>query len=331
MANKREYCTIYLLTNKVDGKKYVGQSWYDLHIRMGKTGENYKNSKYLYNAIQCHGVENFEYTILEKCLDQLTANKLEEYYMEEVYNTRDLEVGYNLKEAGSNGSPSEETRKKISETMLNKEWSPEALAAKSAAGKQWAGKIRGPQTEERKEQTSVFMTDWHENNEHPMQGKEQTEAARVAIGNTIRGTKRDPKSVAQGAAKHKIKEEFVKTMIAAYQEAAKSPNGVNAKALAEQLGTNTTTLYRKLKENGIKLASPNLSAAKTGKPQNKPIIIRPPIQTVIPNLTRDQVIMEAYKNEIYSIKDIETAFTITAPTIYVIAEKLGVPKRINRK
>lgn len=69
-----EICSIYLLTNTVNNKIYVGQTWLPTHIRMGKDGSNYKNSIYLYNAIQKHGADKFQYEILIQCRDQESAD-----------------------------------------------------------------------------------------------------------------------------------------------------------------------------------------------------------------------------------------------------------------
>jgi hypothetical protein len=61
---QNEECKIYLLKNIVNCKVYIGQTWMDLHKRMGKNGVNYSNSPYLYHAIQKYGIHNFEYEVL---------------------------------------------------------------------------------------------------------------------------------------------------------------------------------------------------------------------------------------------------------------------------
>ena len=54
-----EFVTIYLLTNTINNKVYVGQTWFPFNTRMGKDGKNYKNSIYLYGAIQKYGSSAF--------------------------------------------------------------------------------------------------------------------------------------------------------------------------------------------------------------------------------------------------------------------------------
>jgi hypothetical protein len=73
-----------------------------------------KDCRAIYNAIQKHGWENFEKDYYE-CPDE-DLNKHEEL-MIEVLGTL-APGGYNLKEGGGNGKPSEETRRKMSEARL---------------------------------------------------------------------------------------------------------------------------------------------------------------------------------------------------------------------
>ena len=166
-------CTIYLLTNAVNSKIYVGQTWFPLNIRMGKEGSNYRNSAYLYNSIQKYGSDNFQYEILAQCSAQSVADYLEDIYIQE-YNSTDHSTGYNLKEGGSAGKHSEETKNKISATLKVQvaEWTDEERTLRSAPiSGYWEGKKRGPHTEEWKENNSIFMIERHKLNGHPMQGK----------------------------------------------------------------------------------------------------------------------------------------------------------------
>ena len=109
-------CTIYLLRNKCNNKIYIGQTWVSLQARFNN-GYGYMNCYYLYNAIQKYGKDNFEYEVIAICSDQDTANYLEDYYIN-YYNGRDQKTGYNIKAGGSNGKLSEETKKKISESLM---------------------------------------------------------------------------------------------------------------------------------------------------------------------------------------------------------------------
>ncbi|MCD8398281.1 MAG: GIY-YIG nuclease family protein [Lachnospiraceae bacterium] len=63
---------VYLITNKIDGKCYVGQS-VDIERRFmeHKTPKATGNSK-LHNDIQSLGVDNFEFTVIENCKKRRT-------------------------------------------------------------------------------------------------------------------------------------------------------------------------------------------------------------------------------------------------------------------
>jgi group I intron endonuclease len=107
-----DICTIYLITNVINNKIYVGQTWQSLDKRW-LSGHGYRESTYFNSAIQKYGADSFKYEILALCSNQDNANYLEDYYME-LYNSRDKNIGYNLKEGGSHGKHSEETKQKIS-------------------------------------------------------------------------------------------------------------------------------------------------------------------------------------------------------------------------
>lgn len=86
---------------------------------MGKDGCNYKNSIHLYNAIKKYGADKFQYKVLVQVSCQTVADYMEDYYIE-LYNSRDPEIGYNIKTGGSVGRHSEETKAKISATLKSR-------------------------------------------------------------------------------------------------------------------------------------------------------------------------------------------------------------------
>lgn len=109
----RTYC-IYCHTNKINGKKYIGQT-HDYKKRCFPS--NYKGCTKFYFAIQKYGWDSFEHTIIEDNLTLEQANEREEYYIK-LYNT--IEDGYNLKSGGLNNELSEESKQKISDKILTK-------------------------------------------------------------------------------------------------------------------------------------------------------------------------------------------------------------------
>ena len=110
------YC-VYVHTNKIDNRKYVGQTCQNVDSRW-RDGKGYQESPYFYNVIQKYGWDNFEHEVIASHLTKEEADNFEKLLINKL-NTMDRLYGYNLKEGGSNGKLSEESRKKISETLKN--------------------------------------------------------------------------------------------------------------------------------------------------------------------------------------------------------------------
>lgn len=119
---KNNYC-IYKHTVP-NGKVYIGQTCQKLESRFGKNGYRYKGCTLFYNAIQKYGWDNIKHEILFEGLTQEDANK-KEIELIRKYCSNDRNFGYNLQEGGNNGSPTEETRKKMSQWQVGKVLSEE--------------------------------------------------------------------------------------------------------------------------------------------------------------------------------------------------------------
>ena len=108
---------IYCYTNKITGKKYIGQTIHPEQRKRNHKHEalNNKTDYYFHRSIRKYGLENFEYEILEENCEELTDK--ETYYIEK-YNTL-WPNGYNqiLHQSLLN----EEARRKSSETK-KKQW-----------------------------------------------------------------------------------------------------------------------------------------------------------------------------------------------------------------
>ena len=89
---------IYKITNKVNGKSYIGQTRYTIEFRW-RQHIHKKDNTYFHNAIKKYGVDNFIVEKLEECnIEDL--NEREIYYIAK-YNT--FKDGYNLT-IGGNGN-----------------------------------------------------------------------------------------------------------------------------------------------------------------------------------------------------------------------------------
>lgn len=82
---------IYKITNKVNGKSYIGQTRYTVEFRW-RQHIHKKDNTYFHNAIQKYGEDNFIVETLEEC-NYENLNSREIYYIAK-YNT--FKEGYNL-------------------------------------------------------------------------------------------------------------------------------------------------------------------------------------------------------------------------------------------
>ena len=112
---------IYLRTNTVNGKKYVGQAT-DLKARQRKWKANCQYAgKAIDAAKNKYGLEAFDFEILKECKDE-ELNRWEMYYIKEL-NTK-APYGYNLTDGGNatkGYTHTEETKKKMSKAKKGKE------------------------------------------------------------------------------------------------------------------------------------------------------------------------------------------------------------------
>jgi group I intron endonuclease len=244
MTNGKMTCNIYKLINKINGKVYIGQTWLTFDKRMGKDGIGYKNSHHLYSAICKYGSENFEYSILDECADQETADKLEDQYIEQ-YNSKNPDIGYNLKDGGSHGRHSEESKQKISQALMGREVSEET---REKISKIHAGIPKPPHTEEWKHQNSEFMIQRHQEQGHPMQGKLHTEESKQAMSDKLVGRKQSDETIEKRIKSRMLPQEIQNQIIQAYLDGAT----INQIKKQFNIGGNGK-IYRILERNNISL------------------------------------------------------------------------------
>lgn len=106
-------CCVYMHTNKINGKKYVGQTKMKPEERW-KNGKGYKTCVLFYRAIQKYGWENFEHEVIASNLTKEEADNFEKLLIEQL-NLINPDKGYNLKEGGSKGNFSESSKIKMRE------------------------------------------------------------------------------------------------------------------------------------------------------------------------------------------------------------------------
>lgn len=77
-----KYQGIYKIKNLLNGKVYIGQSS-DLIFRFKRHKNNFKNSKKhpLYNSMYKHGINNFEFNVIEHIDDIKVLNEREQFWL----------------------------------------------------------------------------------------------------------------------------------------------------------------------------------------------------------------------------------------------------------
>jgi group I intron endonuclease len=107
--------TIYCHTNRVNGKRYVGQTMYSMekrwtdHVSAAKTSKN--GSRVFARAILKYGAEAFDHQVLEVVSTQEAANAAEPKWISQL--TCQVPNGYNLKSGGEQGRHHEETIRRM--------------------------------------------------------------------------------------------------------------------------------------------------------------------------------------------------------------------------
>lgn len=160
---ENNYC-VYVHTNKINGKKYVGITKRDVKARW-QHGNGYKRHKKFYNAILKYGWDGFEHEVLFKGLTLEEAN-VKERELIKFYDS--MNNGYNLTQGGD-GSPgcahTEEAKQKMSESRKNREITEEWRRHLGEALKGRPCPTKGEKlTEEHKEKISLGLKEYYQNN-----------------------------------------------------------------------------------------------------------------------------------------------------------------------
>jgi group I intron endonuclease len=168
------YGHIYIITCKINGKLYIGQTTYTVEQRWHQHLNASKKKKWAISAaIRKHGAENFEIIHYASCFDAEGLNIVEEDLIKE-YNCL-VPYGYNLASGGLSHLHHELSKKKISESKVGKPRSPETIAKMSAAN---IGKVV---SEENKAKMSARL-----------KGKKFTEEHKKKISQALKGKTKHP-------------------------------------------------------------------------------------------------------------------------------------------
>lgn len=114
--------TVYIHSNKINNKKYIGITKQKPEERWRHDGFGYRSQIKFWRAIEKYGWDNFEHIIVKNCLTAKEAGKLEQELIKK-YNS--IENGYNISPGGDITNHSPETLEKMRQSMLGKKHSEE--------------------------------------------------------------------------------------------------------------------------------------------------------------------------------------------------------------
>jgi group I intron endonuclease len=109
---------IYKITNKLNGKIYVGQTHTSLAKRFQRHcwASEYKKNMPICLAIKKYGKDNFDIEEIEVCLNQCHLNEREKYWVS--YFHCFSPKGYNLRAGNGRGAMNQSTKEKISQALI---------------------------------------------------------------------------------------------------------------------------------------------------------------------------------------------------------------------
>jgi len=120
----RKYGIIYKVTNRINGKCYIGKTSRPLEERMYQhtfvAARNTSNSIF-HKALRKYGVENFEWEIVEECESERALNLDEELYIRQFNSYAPNKEGYNATYGGEGSTGrvlSDKTKAKISSSNI---------------------------------------------------------------------------------------------------------------------------------------------------------------------------------------------------------------------
>lgn len=112
MEDKQIHGYVYLLTNKVNGKRYVGQTTETIEIRFNKHCGSKK--QVISKAIKKYGIDNFTVQELAVAYNQKQLNFVEGFFIHSFNTLISNGFGYNVKDIiDGKGKLSEETKEKM--------------------------------------------------------------------------------------------------------------------------------------------------------------------------------------------------------------------------
>lgn len=192
------YGIIYVATNLLNNKRYVGQTTGSLNRRISSHLSNTSSDNYFHSSLKEYGYENFKWEIVDAVENKNQLDVSEQYYIN-FYDTTNNDKGYNSTTGGINFIHVEETLKKIREKTIGKIISDETRKKISEAN---LGKHSGPKSEltkmkisaankgkKRSDETKEKMSKSHTGDKNYNYGKHLSEKTKDKLRKKLSGDK----------------------------------------------------------------------------------------------------------------------------------------------
>jgi group I intron endonuclease len=106
---------IYIITNLINEKIYIGQTSRNIQRRFKEHGfASEKGCVRIYNAMQKYGIHNFKIETVKIVETQEEADQEEIFWISEMRNYLDNKMVYNIRSGGSHGLMTDEAKRKMS-------------------------------------------------------------------------------------------------------------------------------------------------------------------------------------------------------------------------
>lgn len=179
---------IYLMTNKLNGKAYIGQSR-NMKKRWQSHGypSNLKPGRVLSRAISKYGLENFEFVVLEEC----PINNLNEREMHYISLLKPI---YNMTTGGRGvvGNELSDYTKKLLSEKGRQQWERMSDAKKKEALRNLCGPRKGHEVScDTRDKIRTALKEYYRNNStSDLQKQRSSEANKEMVRGKQRGNKR---------------------------------------------------------------------------------------------------------------------------------------------
>ena len=193
IGNIEIYGYIYKITNRINGKIYIGQTinGFDNRYRCGNV-EKYTHNIHLKKSIDKYGIENFEICKIFDIAWSKEELDIKEKCWISIYNCTNKNYGYNISDGGSNGNnfkgKTDEEMKIICEKISK---------ANSGENNYMYGKHHSEKTKEKlrllnigktaSDETKKKMSEKRKGKNHPLYGKHHTDESKQKISKANSG------------------------------------------------------------------------------------------------------------------------------------------------